>query len=91
MNNRIILSAIELNGYKSIGINQHIRFDKINVLIGANGSGKSNLLSFFKMLNHMVSNNLRLFVSKSGYADSLLFGSFANDVGSCKISESMLG
>jgi predicted ATPase len=44
------------------------------VLIGANGSGKSNLISFFKLLNWMVvpPGNLQFYVSKTGGANSLL-------------------
>jgi predicted ATPase len=36
------------------------------VLLGANGSGKSNIISFFKMLNFMMSGSFQLFVEKSG-------------------------
>jgi predicted ATPase len=43
------LSRLILKGYKSIA-DCDIEFKKINVLIGANGAGKSNLLKFFKLL-----------------------------------------
>lgn len=50
---RLKLSRINLKGFKSIssvGDGQEVILGDLNVLIGANGSGKSNLVSFFKML-----------------------------------------
>ena len=46
----------------------------LNVMIGANGSGKSNLISYFKMLNAMMtrSSGLQGFVAESGFAQSVL-------------------
>ena len=67
------LKNLEITGFKSIGKPQSIDFSDINVLIGANGVGKSNLVSFFQMLNHTTTNGLQLFIGKQGYADSLLY------------------
>jgi predicted ATPase len=47
-------------------------------LIGANGAGKSNLISFFSLLKLMISNNLKRYVGKSGGADDLLYYSSKN-------------
>lgn len=45
------------------------------VLIGANGSGKSNVLKFFEMLSWMVKpRQLGIFVGKNGGASDNLFG-----------------
>ena len=46
----------------------------INLLIGANGAGKSNLVSFFKLLNWMTPapGNLQFHISQVGGANSLL-------------------
>jgi len=44
----------------------------INILIGANGAGKSSFLSFFKMLNYMTSRGLQLYVGRAGGGDALL-------------------
>lgn len=45
----------------------------INVLIGANGAGKSNLISFLKLLNQIIERELQNYVAQSGGADSLLY------------------
>lgn len=44
----------------------------LNVLIGANGAGKSNFVSFFRMLSEMMSGRLRQYIGISGRASSLL-------------------
>jgi predicted ATPase len=65
------LDRVVLKGFKSIKA-MELELGSLNVLIGANGSGKSNLISFFKMLNEMMGKRLREFVAASGYAQSLL-------------------
>ncbi|OQX27511.1 MAG: hypothetical protein BWK80_04960 [Desulfobacteraceae bacterium IS3] len=67
-----MLKQIKIKGYKSLK-DQEIDLSRINVLIGPNGGGKSNLISFFKMINFMLSENLQLYIARSGGADSLLF------------------
>lgn len=75
MNNemRYKLKSLKISGFKSIGNEQNIYFGNINVLIGANGVGKSNLVSFFQMLNYITTGGLQMFIGKQGYADSLLY------------------
>jgi predicted ATPase len=71
--NRFKLKKIEISGYKSIGSEgQSIEFGDITVLLGANGAGKSNLVSFFKLLNSMTTGDLQVFIGQQGYAESLL-------------------
>ncbi|WP_374881580.1 AAA family ATPase [Microseira sp. BLCC-F43] len=69
-----MLKKIEIQGYKSIR-NLNIELKKINVLIGANGAGKSNFISFFKLLRWMMQNpgQMQLFVAQSGGANAFLF------------------
>jgi predicted ATPase len=67
------LKSITLSGYKSI--NQEgatISFGDITVLLGANGVGKSNLVSFFSILNAMLYGHLQHFIGLNGFADSFL-------------------
>ena len=44
------LTRIEIAGFKSIR-SVDLELGPLNVLIGANGSGKSNLVDHFKLLN----------------------------------------
>lgn len=49
-------------------------------MIGANGSGKTNLLSFFDLLQSILDGGLQYYVAKQGGADVLLsFGSKTTD------------
>jgi predicted ATPase len=69
------LKSVDIKGYKSIdGITgTSVEFGDITVLLGANGVGKSNLVSFFSMLNHMMTGSLQNFVAERGFADSFLY------------------
>lgn len=70
------LQRISLTGFKSIRELHDLEFKHLNVLIGANGAGKSNLVSFFKLINFAMTNSLKEYVARAGYANSLLhFGS----------------
>ena len=67
----MMLQSLHLEGLKSIKEMQ-LELKALNVLIGANGAGKSNLISFFRLLNYMMSGNLQGYVGLQGGADSLL-------------------
>ncbi len=66
-----MLKSITLKGFKSIK-SMDIELRNLNVLIGANGAGKSNFVSFFKMLNEMMAGRLQQHIGISGRAQSLL-------------------
>lgn len=68
-----LMKTLRVTGWKSIKETDPVlEFGPVNVLIGANGSGKSNLVSFFKLLNELVGERLQVFISTSGGAESLL-------------------
>ena len=48
------LRRLSLNGYKSIRQMTEVEFTPLTVLIGSNGAGKSNLVSFLKMLGFVM-------------------------------------
>ena len=52
------LTSLRLAGWKSIR-DAKVEFRPLNVLIGANGAGKSNLVSFFKLMNEMMDRRLQ--------------------------------
>lgn len=66
------LDKVDVEGFKSLK-NISLQLKDINILIGANGSGKSNLLDFFEMLSFMMSGSLRRYVSHKGGGNELLF------------------
>lgn len=66
------MNRIELNGYKSFkSLTLDLR--SINILIGANGSGKSNFLSFFEFLNRLYEQKLTEYVALNGGIDKFFF------------------
>lgn len=72
------LRQITIHGYKSIEHLDKFELSSLNVLIGANGAGKSNFISIFKLLNEMYEQRLQSFVQKQGGPDSLLH--FGRDI-----------
>jgi predicted ATPase len=67
------VTKITVNGYKSIKKLENFKLLDLNVMIGSNGAGKSNFISFFKFLNAVAEETLQSLVRKSGGADSLLY------------------
>lgn len=68
------LKRITVRGYKSIYALEDFELRSLNVLIGANGAGKSNFISLFRMLADIAEQRLQLFVQNEGGPDALLFG-----------------
>lgn len=66
------LERITVTGYKSIKELRDFELGDLNVLIGANGAGKSNFLSVFKLLESLANERLQLFVGVNGGIDFLL-------------------
>lgn len=64
------MNKIDIKGYKSIK-DLSLKLRPINILIGANGSGKSNFLSFFDFLKQAYNRNLQEYVALKGI-DSFL-------------------
>lgn len=65
------MDYIEISGYKSIK-DERIELNPINLLIGANGSGKSNFISFFTFLNRLYNKKLNDYIEISGGANKIL-------------------
>lgn len=69
------IRSVRIEGFRSLkSVNLELR--PFNVLIGANGSGKSNFIEFFRMLNQAVGStqgNLQLYVARKGGASSVLY------------------
>ncbi|NHZ43271.1 AAA family ATPase [Massilia aquatica] len=67
------LRKITIRGYKSIRSLDNLKLDNLNVLIGANGAGKSNFISFFRLLARLMASELNYYVAKNGGPDALLY------------------
>lgn len=65
------LDNIEVGGFKSIR-EMSLDLRSLNILIGANGSGKSNFISIFEMLDQLVHRNLQTYIRSRGGASSIL-------------------
>ena len=68
------IDRVTVRGFKSIRALEDFELRGLNVLIGANGAGKSNLMGVFRLLSEMERNRLQIFVKREGGADALLFG-----------------
>ncbi len=66
------IDTLTIRGFKSIRELDKLQLTNLNVLIGANGVGKSNFVSYFRMLHEMVEERLQVWVSKQGGADRVL-------------------
>lgn len=66
------VDKLTITGYKSIEALRDFELRSLNVLIGANGAGKSNFISLFRMLAEMADRRLQLYVQKQGGPDALL-------------------
>lgn len=72
------LRKITIEGFRSIAAIQELDLRPINILIGANGSGKSNFLEAFQLLRVSTKSGAQLYqyIEQTGGADRLLhFGS----------------
>ncbi|EFP66414.1 phosphate ABC transporter ATP-binding protein [Ralstonia pickettii] len=65
------ISRLVLHGYKSIA-ECDLELGRLNVLIGANGAGKSNFIGFFRLINRILDQQLQTAVGLAGGPDALL-------------------
>lgn len=62
------INTISIEGWRSIK-KVKVTFGNINILLGANGSGKSSFLSAFELLKAIADNNLQDYIEKNGGAN----------------------
>jgi len=71
--NTLKLKSFSISGFKSFHADEQvIQTGDITIMLGANGSGKSNIVSFFKMLAYMMTNALQNFIGENGGASTFL-------------------
>ena len=68
------IESVRIRGFRSLVDVELSNLQNANVLIGANGSGKSNFIRFFEMMSWMLrSRRLGEFVESHGGADDQLY------------------
>ena len=72
MSTRNSIRRLTIRGFKSIQRLDKFYLYQLNVLIGANGAGKSNFVSYFRMLNEMVESRLQSWTRNQGSADRIV-------------------
>jgi predicted ATPase len=69
-----MLDKITIEGYRSIRRLTDFELRPLNVLIGANGAGKSNFVGFFRLLKDLVEQRLQIGLqTREGGADACLY------------------
>jgi predicted ATPase len=67
------IKKLTIEGFKSIRRLEDFELVSLNVMIGANGAGKSNFVGFFRLLRELIEQRLQLAVTTEGGADALLY------------------
>jgi len=67
------IKKLTIEGFKSIRQLPDFELRSLNVMIGANGAGKSNFVGFFRLLREMIDQRLQLAISTEGGADACLY------------------
>ena len=72
-----MINRIEIENFKSIQ-KMDLELSPVNVLIGANGVGKSNFIGFFKLLKSMYDGHLQNYLAEEVGADNVLYFGLKN-------------
>ena len=66
-----MITHITIEGYKTLR-QVDIQLRPVNILVGGNGAGKSNFLTFFELLRALYEGNLQRYVALHGGVDKIL-------------------
>src|SRR6266852_5710801 len=68
------IKKLTIEGFKSIRKLEDFELRSLNVLIGANGAGKSNFVGFFRLLRELIEQRLQVALQiAEGGADACLY------------------
>ncbi len=67
------LNMLTIRGFRSIQKLESFELRNLNVLIGGNGAGKSNLIDFFRLLRSIIDGNLNDFICSGGGISDFLY------------------
>lgn len=68
----IMIENIEIQNFKSIRA-ASVSLKNINLLVGSNGAGKSNFISFLKLLTSIKNFELNRYIADSGFMSNLIY------------------
>ena len=75
-----MISKVKIEGFKSIK-SASVELKPINILIGGNGAGKSNFVTFFELIRVLFDQNLGYYSLKKGVDNLLYFGrKYTNEI-----------
>lgn len=60
------LDKLTIKGFKSIRELNDFQLNDLNIFIGGNGAGKSNLIEFFRLLRNIIDGNLNEYIRSGG-------------------------
>lgn len=72
-----MLNKLSVSGFKSIKDLVDFEFTNLNIIVGANGAGKSNLIQIFKMLRAMATKSFQSYITGCGGAEAFPFNGFS--------------
>ncbi|MES0488998.1 MAG: AAA family ATPase [Leptospirales bacterium] len=67
------MSRISIKGFKSFRELDNFELTNLNILIGANGAGKSNFIKLFEMLRNLIDLRLESYIAKAGGVEKILY------------------
>jgi predicted ATPase len=67
------IKKLTIEGFKSVRKLEGFELRHLNVLIGANGAGKSNFVGFFRLLRELIEQRLQLALATEGGADACIY------------------
>lgn len=67
------IERLTIEGFRSIRKLEDFKLRSLNIMIGANGAGKSNFVEFFRLLRELIEQRLQLATAKAGGADACLY------------------
>jgi predicted ATPase len=68
-----VLRRLTIRGFKSIEELEAFELGGINILIGANGAGKSNFVEFFRFLHAIAEERLQSYINEQGGGDGFFY------------------
>ncbi len=72
MSKKTRIDTLTIKGFKSIRSLKNFSLGTLNVLLGANGAGKSSFVSYFSMLSQMMEQRLQKWTTQQGSADRIV-------------------